>query len=761
MNKILMPDRQDYDRGEYTTFEQGAPQGVPQISLADLLMVLKRRKWWLIWTVGIISLLGVVAATTMTPLYTATTSVMVDPREEKVVDVESIMTGFPADAGTLESEIQVLKSDALAKRVIAQTGLADTAEFNPVVARAEAEANPPLIDIDRWLAVIDPTPVVKGWLSGSAEEEPTHPDAAAQRAETAMLGKYMSRLSVQTLGRSRVLEITFTSEDPVLAQRVANAVAQLYITQQLEAKFDARQRANQWLNERLSKLRDEVENADRAVEQFRTRVGMVEGRDTRLINEQISGLNTQLIVARSDLNAARAQLSAAETAVRQRGGRAAFDTVDSPVVTNLRSQETALRQREAELLNTLGPKHPQVIDLKEQIREIQAAIGAEAGNRLAALRSQVQVAQERVGSLEANMRRLEQEAGRLGSLEVEYRQLEREAQANRALYENFLSRSKETQEVDLDRPNAYIVSNASMPLDPSFPNKKLVVAAAFVVACFLGLVLVFVAEQMETGLQTQDDVERLLRERTLALVPMIPRSIGRRRPQDYVLEKPSSAFAQAVKSLFTSLVIAHQRQGGGNVILVTSAVPGEGKSTIAASLARIMSVAGRKALLIDCDLRRPQVHEALSLDNKLGLADFLSGGATLPQVLKKDSKSGADVITAGTHVDHPEEVLRNPLFEQLLVNLGPQYSLIVLDTPPVTPVSDTLVLADKASQCVMVAAWRRTSAKLVEKALRRLRETGANIVGVALSQVDTSKAAKYGSGESDYYIGRRGSYFKN
>ncbi|WP_207477692.1 GumC family protein [Arenibaculum pallidiluteum] len=760
MNKILTPDRQDYDRGEYTTFEQGAPPGVPQLSLADLLMVLKRRKWWLIGTVAIITLLGIVAATTMTPLYSATTSVMVDPREERVVNVEDILTGLPADAGTLESEIEVLKSDALAKRVIAQTGLDATAEFNPLIARAQAEANPPLIDVDRWISAVNPIPAIKRWVAG-AEEEPVDPDASARRAETAMLGKFMSRVDVRTVGRSRVLEVTFTSEDPALAQRVADTIAQLYITQQLEAKFDARQRANQWLGERLSKLREEVEKADRAVEQYRAQAGIVEGRDTRLINEQISGLNAQLIIARSDLNAARAQLSAAESAVRQRGGRAAFDAVDSPIVTNLRNQETLLRQREAELLNTLGPRHPQVIDLKEQIREIQNAIGAEAGNRLNGLRSQVQVAQERVSSLEANARRLEQEAGRLGGVEVEYRQLERVAEANRTLYQNFLSRSRETEEVNFERPNAYIVSNASMPLDASFPNKKLVVAAAFVIACFLGLVLVFVAEQMETGLQTQDDVERLLRERTLSLIPVIPGALGRRRPQDYVLEKPSSAFAQAVKSLFTSLVIAHQRQGGGNVILVTSAVPGEGKSTTAASLARIMSVAGRKALLIDCDLRRPQVHEALKLDNKLGLADFLAGGATLPQVLKKDPKSGADVITAGSHVDHPEEILRNPLFEQLLVNMGPQYSLIVLDTPPVTPVSDTLVLADKASQCVMVARWRRTPAKLVEKALRRLKEAGGNVVGIALTQVDTRKAARYGSGEADYYIGKRGSYFKN
>jgi capsular exopolysaccharide synthesis family protein len=757
MNKILTPDRQDYERGEWSTFEQGPPSAPPQMSIADLLMVLKRRRWWLIGTIALITAIGAYMAMTMTPLYTASTSVMVDPREQRVVDIEAVVSGMTPDASMLESEMEVIQSDALARRVIAETGLDQTAEFNPEIAAAEAAQNPPLFDP----SALNPIPYVKGLLSGPEEPAPEDPEARAKAVQTAMMARFRGALSVASVGRSRVIRISFTSEDPQRAQAVANSLAQLYITQQLEAKFDARQKANTWLSERLSKLRDEVETADRAVEQFRARAGVVEGRDTRLINEQISQLNTQVIVARSELNAARAQLSGAESAVRARGNRAAFDTVDSPVVTNLRAQEQTLRQREAELLNNLGPRHPDVVQIKGQIQEIQAAIAAEAGNRLGALRSQVQVAQERLASLESNMTRLQQEAGRLGSVEVDMRQLEREAEANRTLYESFLNRFKETQEVDLDRPNAYVVSNAALPLDPSFPNKKLVVAAAFVVSCFLGLVLVFVAEQMETGLQTQDDVERHLKQRTLSLIPIIPGGLGRKRPQDYVLERPASAFAQSVKSLFTSLVIAHQRQGGGNVIMVTSAVPDEGKSTVATSLARIMSVAGRKALLIDCDLRRPQVHSALRMGNERGLADFLTGNATLPQILQKDAKSGADVITAGMAVDHPEEVLRNPLFEQLLVNLGPQYSLIVLDTPPVTPVSDSLILAERASQCVVVARWRRTPAKLVDKALKRLKEAGANVVGVALNQVDTAKAARYGAGESDYYIGRRGSYFKN
>lgn len=758
MNKLVLPERREADRTEWGTYEQGSPTSAPQIGLKDLLMILSRRKWPLIGTIVLVTGLGVLAAQMMTPLYTAQTSVMVDPREQQVVNIESVMSGLAPGAETMESEIEVIRSDALAQRVIAQTGLDRTAEFNPQIAAQEAAAEESILDIN-WRAPVD---WVKERLGMVEEPEPVDPELRRRELETAIIANFQSRLSVGAVGRSRVIDIAFTSKNPQLASEVANAVASLYITQQLEAKFDARQRANQWLSERLARLREEVEASERAVEQFRASNGIVEGRDTRLVNEQISGINTQVIAARAEYSALSAQLSSLEGAVRSRGARAALDGTDNPVVTNLRSQEAALRQREAELLNTLGPRHPQVVDIKSQIADIQRQIGSEAQSRVEALRSQVAVSRDRLASLESAMQRLQTEASELNALEVDFRALEREAQANRTLFENFLNRYKETQEVDIDQPNAYIVSNAGLPLSPSFPDKKLMIVAAFVVACGLGLVLVFVAEQMENGLQTHEDVERMLHTRALAILPLVRNGRFRRRdPQDYILDKPASAFTQAIKGLFTSLVIANQRHGGGNVILVTSAVPDEGKSSVATSLSRIISVAGRRVLLIDCDLRRPQVHAALGLKEQSGLSDYLTGAATLQEVMRKDPRSGADVIIAGRPVDHPEEVIRNPLMDQLLFSLSTQYDLIVLDAPPVLPVSDTRILAEKASQTVVVVRWRRTARRIVEMAMRQLDEAGANLAGVVLNQVDTNRASSYGSGEIDYYIGRRGSYFRN
>lgn len=757
MNKLLTPERQETDRHDWTTHEEGPSRTAPTLGLADLLMVLSRRKYLLLGTIGIVTLIGIVNVYMLTPLFTASTSVMVDPREQRVINVESLVAGVPVDQSIIESEIQVVQSDELASRVISQLNLDKLAEFNPQVA-AEQEAGsfklPSLRDLPpvQWL---------KSLLS-SGEEEVLDPAAEAARLRTAIEAKFLSRLSVTSVGRSRVLTISFTSEDPAIASSVANSVANLYITQQLEQKFDARQKANAWLNERLTRLREEVETAERAVETARASQGVVQGRDAGLVNEQLSQLNTQLIMARAENNTSVAQLRSVESAVEARGIRAVFDVTDSSLVNGLRAQETTLRQREAELLNNLGPRHPQVVDLKAQISSVSNEINNEANNRLRALRNQAAVTQQRVASLEQSMSRLEQEAARVNQSDVQIRALQREADANRALFENFLARSKETQSVDLEQPNAWIVSTANSPLSPSFPQKPLFIAVALILAIGLGLILVFLAEQLERGMQTQEDVERMLHLPSLGMIPLVKRNrLSRKPPQDYALDKPASAYSQAVKSLFTSLIIAHQRKGTGNIVLLTSAVPGEGKSALVATLARVTAIAGRRVLIVDCDLRRPNIHRSLSLPNQYGLADFLSGNATLPDVMRTDSRTGADVITAGSPTDNPEEIIRNPLFDQMLFNLRPQYDLILLDAPPVLPVSDTRILAEKASQCVVVVKWRRTPRKLVQLAIRQLTEAGANIAGVALNQVDTSKAARYGSGEVEYYMGRRGSYFKN
>jgi exopolysaccharide transport family protein len=757
MNKLLTPERQETDRHDWSTHEEGPSRTAPTLGLADLLMVLSRRKYLLLGTIGIVTLLGIINVYMLTPLFTANTSVMVDPREQRVIDVESLVAGGPADQSTIESEIQVVQSDELASRVIRQLGLDRLAEFNPKVA-AEQEADsfklPSLRDLPpvQWLKS----------LFSDGEEEVPDPAAEQARLMTAMKTKFLSRLNVSSVGRSRVLTIDFTSEDSAIASNVANAIANLYITQQLEQKFDARQKANAWLGERLSRLREEVETAERAVETARASQGLVQGRDAGLVNEQLSQLNTQLVMARAENSTSQAQLRSVESAVAARGIRAVFDVTDSTLVNGLRAQETTLRQREAELLNNLGPRHPTVVDLKSQISSVSNEINNEANNRLRALRNQAAVTQQRVASLEQSMSNLEQESARLNQSDVQIRALQREADANRALFENFLARSKETQSVDLEQPNAWIVSTANAPLSPSFPQKPMFIAVALILATGLGMILVFLAEQLERGMQTQEDVERMLHLPSLGMIPLVKRNrLSRKPPQDYALDKPASAYSQAVKSLFTSLIIAHQRKGTGNIVLLTSAVPGEGKSALVATLARVTAIAGRRVLIVDCDLRRPNIHRALSLPNQNGLADFLSGNATLPDVMRTDSRTGADVITAGSPTDNPEEIIRIPLFDQMLFNLRPQYDLILLDAPPVLPVSDTRILAEKASQCVMVIKWRRTPRKLVQLAIQQLTDAGANIAGVALNQVDTSKAARYGSGEVEYYMGRRGSYFKN
>ena len=278
-----------------------------------------------------------------------------------------------------------------------------------------------------------------------------------------------------------------------------------------------------------------------------------------------------------------------------------FDVTDSTLVNGLRSQETTLRQREAELLNNLGPRHPQVVDLKAQISSVSNEINNEANNRLRALRNQASVAQQRVASLEQSMSKLDRKLPPQPVGRPDPRAPARGGRQPGTVRELLQG----TQSVDLEQPNAWIVSTANAPLGPSLPNKPLLIAVALVLAIGLGLVPIFLAEQLERGMQTQEDVERMLHLPSLGMIPLVKHNLSRKSPQDYALDKPASAYSQAVKGLFTSLIIAHQRKGTGNIVLLTSAVPGEGKSALVATLARVTAIAGRRVLIVDCDLRRP------------------------------------------------------------------------------------------------------------------------------------------------------------
>lgn len=714
------------------TFSQDSE--LPEISLRDLLDVFRRR-WRLFF--GSVAFIVVISALTvfqLTPLYEAQTTVMVAPRSQQIVDIQAVVSGLSSDAQAVESEMQVLRSRGLMKQVIEETRLDQYPEFNPAHEDNQGGIVAGLLD-GRWISVI----------RGDIAREDLDPDIRRQLIQAEIVESMLERLEVATVGRSRVLRIGFASEDRQLAAEVTNAIADLYIAQQIQLKADAARQATVWLSDRLDVLRADVGRAEQAAEEFRARAATVDGRDDALIAQQISQTSSEIIRTRAEYDTARVRLERTEELLRANGQEAVLELIDPDLAARYLEIIVRLRQTEAPLTAQYGPSHPVVVGLRDRIDALSRQT---AENLIANLRSEVAVATARLQSLEDSLAAFLEDSIQVKRALIDLRSLESEAAASRTLFETFLNRFKETEQTGIEQPDSWIISRAEIPTRPSYPRKSLLLSIVFIGACGAGAMLVFAAEQLEGGLRSVEEVERALGTTGLGMIPRVRTGGGATRPQDVVTSDPLSVYAEAHRSLHTALMIAGMQ--GGAVVLVASALPGDGKSSLVMSLARANAKSGKRVIMLDGDLRHPSLHTALGLPNETGLTSYLSGAAKLKDVRQIDESSGAALIAAGPMVDDPPEQLRLPRFAELVTALRTESDLVLIDSPPIIPVSDALILAGHADQTVVAAKWRATPQKAVRRALDQLRDARATIAGVVLTQVDGHRHPEYGDWQYGY-----------
>lgn len=640
-----------------------------EFNLRELLRVLWRRRWLILATMAIVMAGAVLLLTQLTPHYTATAQVMVDPRQQNVVDIEQVLSGLPVNAETIQSEIEVITSRNLAMRVIEQNELYRQPAFN--TAKAE------------W---------------------------SDQRQRNRLVDEFLQNLRVRAAGRSRVIDIAFEARDPALAAQVANQIADTYLIEQLETKFEATRRASEFLDQRLTQLQKDAEAAELAVARFRAESNAAA---LSLSNPRLTALNDQVVSATSALDQARGRLQQLYTL--QNGGAENADTAW----------------------------------LSDPLQRAEADVTA-AEATLDGLKSQLQQAQR--STYDPN------EAA------VKLRTLERDAQASRALFETFLNRSKQTREQHgLERADARLISRADVPVEPSFPEARLFLLLALVGGMGLAFALAFVAEQLDGGFRSSDQVEALLGLPAISMMPAL-RSIGIRdmEPEDYILAKPNSSFAESVRMLRTSLLLSNV-DAPPRILLLTSALPAEGKTTVALTLARLAAASGEKVIVIDADLRRPRVHGALKAENGKGLVELLAGHATFDQVVRNSEKDGKgfSFISAGHSTPHATELIRSQQMRRFIRALASSYSLVIIDSPPVLPVADAKVLATLVDKVVYIVHWHATRREIVAQAVKQLREVGANFAGVVLNRVDVRRHAEYSYSDSGYYYGRYKKYYND
>lgn len=696
------------------------------------------------------AIIGFAIVRSLTPIYTASTEVAVGPRETKVANLVEVLSDLKGDAVTIATEIGVIHSRNIAQKTVFQLGLQTHPDFAAPSLGLRQRA---------WNAIVAPFVSPESQLLFKAPAE------SDQERLTRTIDIFLDRLKVSNDGKSRIITIAFQSRDPKLAAQVANTVADFYLVSQLDAKFDATRRANEWLSDRLAVLRQEVLASENLVETFRREHGLIRGQTSTITTQEVSQVAADLTAARAKRIEAQSRMAQVQKAGTRGGSNEDWNAVpevlQNPLIQKLREQEAEAQRREADLLQQFGDKHPRVINVRGELASIRAKIAAEVGKIVDSLRSEVATQQAREASLSSALDRLKGEASQDNAAEVQMRDLDRTAQANRTLYENFLQRFKETQNQEkFAQPDAVILSMAQEPLAPSFPQRTVFVLLSILVGAIFGCLLALIVESRDVGIRSMEQVADLFKVTPLGMVPMVKRALrGQTTPDSEVLGRPTSAYSEAIRTLHTNLMLSDLDRLP-KVVLVTSSIPAEGKSTIAASLGQMIARYGQKVVVVDCDLRRPRLHRILGMNGAPGLADWLLQNRQLSEIVQTEHSSGVHIVPAGRLPSTPPNLLNSGRFRSMLHSLRNHYDLVILDSAPVLSIADTRVLASLSDRVVFVTKWASTPRKVVATSLDYLLSAGAEIAGMVITQVNVRTHSKDGFSDSVLYAGTLKEYYR-
>lgn len=764
-----MNDGNQFFAPDAFTEAESRDQPFPLVEYLQLLWF--RRKLILAITI-FVCIVGYIQINEIKSVYTATSTLMVGLPETRVVDIESVV-GRTTGWDDWEGEKEVLRSRGLAAKVIDRLGLTRDPEFNPALSEPEES----LFDFLRYLdprmwVPADWKKYIKEAIGYETERVPVGPETwvdaeqgEEQRLVSVATDILLGKLSLEQLGYGNVINIRFSSLDPRTAARLANEIPEAYILDQLESRFQATEKANAWLTDQLAGLETKVVESERAVELYREEHGLTSATGTSVLDAQLSELNSQLIIARAEKAEVDARLEQLRRLLRGggQGVETASEVMSSTLVQQLRSQEAQALSRASELSVEYGPKHPRMLQVNAEVAEIRERIRKEVERIAAGLEHEAEFAATKVSSLENSLRVVQGESGELNKEAIQLRSLEREAAANRTLYETFLNRLKETSSTQsLQVSDARVISMAEVPQGPSYPNRNAMLRNYFLAGLLGACALVIALQALNPGLLTPEQVQNVLRE---YVIGMIPRVGGKLPLSDFVLENRSSAAVEALNSLKFSLELSNPDQPV-KTVQVTSSVPEEGKTTLVIALARVVAGSGRNVLLIDGDLRRPNVGRGLQIVTKghKGISDLVLAGSDAPlsDYVLHDEKGGLDFMPKGTaQFANATDIFNSHRMEAIIELLKSRYDLILVDTPPVMAVADARIIGRLMDKTVFVVRWQKTPRKAAQAALEQLHRAGVDLAGVVLQQVDLERYGRFGHGGSGYYYvySRYGKYY--
>ncbi|MBK8199441.1 MAG: AAA family ATPase [Acidobacteria bacterium] len=707
----------------------------PPLDLKALVGMVYRRFWMIL--AGFLVTFGVITYVTFTqtPIYKAETVVQLDTEEKNVIDLGAIFSGLGANTAVVDTEVLVLGSKSLLTRVAVQQKLVEDPEFNSTLRPKKSGLLSPVKGLVRALTGGKPP---KDPFAGMTAEQK---DAALLASAVDIL---RDKVAVKRVGTTYLITVEVASESPETAARLADEIAEQYRVQQLEEKFEATRKATEWLSERVSGLREEVEEKERRVESYRAESGLLAAQGATLTEQQIAYLTTQKATLQVDLDRARARADSMRRQMASGAGAEGItEVLQSQVISDLKTQRAIINRRVAELETKLGPQHPELISARNEAADIDRQINAEVARIAGNIENELKVAQSQISSIQGEISRSTGELRGNNQALVRLRELERDAETSRVLLEEFLARSKQTREQDaLITADANILSSASVPESPSSPKKLL----NLIIGCLLGGIvgggLALLAEMFDMKVSSTEDVERKLNANPIGSVPLIRTAsflgLSQTNPADFLVENPLSAYAESIRYLRAAIAFS-DLDSETKTVAVCSSLPDEGKTSLTLSLGRMSAMSGSRTLVIDGDFRRRQLTETAGLKPDIGFVEHLFGTGQLSDAIVKDRKTMLDILPLSSNGHTPHDVFGTRAFDDLLARLRSMYDLILIDTGPLLLMAEARVVAGKADKTILVVRWRHSARSAARQSLTLLRNFKADVLGVTLNMVDLNR----------------------
>lgn len=721
--------------------ELGNNAALRVISVRDLVDFARRR--WVAFVLAGLFCFGVVylIASLRVPVYTAQTTLLYRPNQNDFANVNVLASGLDANSATINNEIAIIRSTGLLSRVVDRAGLHQDPEFTLPRRMFDLRSARIVLTENLGFDVFGGALSLFGW-DQAGEAGNLVDDRPLTIATELAAAKLRSRIAVERERFSNSFTVSVQSIVPEKATLLTNTVADVYIDDQLEAKFADTRRATNWLSERIAELEARVRDSETAAADKRAEFSEVAGRDVSTISQQIAQVSAQLVTARSALTTARSRYEIAR-ARRERGEAVGSAGVQaSEAAERLLQLRTELRRREAELNSRYLEKHPKLIAVREDLRETERRLGQAVDSAVGDAEVELRAAEVNVGNLAAELRRLERQSQAFRQAEVAIRQLDREAEADRNLYETYLGRLRETAaKEDVQSADVRILQRALGSNQPAgIPSLYLALVGGFVGA-FGWIIGGFGISMLRAGFSHREEIEDELGETVISVVPEIARRKLERGVVEYLQAAPGSGFAEAFRTA-KSIFDLQRPQVDTPVVCVTSSVPGEGKTTLASGLAFEASKSNR-VLLIEGDLRRPSFESRVLLRQPaFGLVDVLTAGCSLQDGVVSLERSQLDILFAKQTSADSLRLLESSEFAALINVAKSEYDFIVIDAPPVLATSDAIGLGKVADAFLYAVPWRSTEKGVVRAGLKALKNGGCSVFGIIMTRFDTQRGGE-------------------